>query len=178
MADHREIKGNAAGNNRPSAPRPILVLGVGNILLSDEGVGVRVIEALQKYRLPQGVEVLDGGTAGLELIDIISRRKKVIVVDAVRGGEPPASVYRLSGDELAEQGRRQLTSIHQVGLQEALRRTEITGGTPDEVVILGIEPASVETGLELSPEVASVVPRVVELILKEINGGGRSDRQE
>ena len=74
-----------------SSPAPILVLGVGNILLGDEGIGVRVIESLKECRVPEGVELFDGGTASLELLSIFSDRRKLIIVDAIRGGQEPGA---------------------------------------------------------------------------------------
>lgn len=79
----------------------VLVLGVGNILLSDEGIGVRVVEALQqRYRVPEGVEMVDGGTCGMDLLDLIAGRDHLILVDAVATGGPPGTVVRLEGDEI------------------------------------------------------------------------------
>ena len=146
-----------------------LVLGVGNILLRDEGVGVHVVRALEDRPLPADVELLDGGTAALDLLNAIADRKKVIVVDAVRGGGEPGDIYRFHPEDAPPEAA-QSVSLHQVDLLETLTSAELLGCAPQEVVIFGIEPKELDWGLDLSPEVAAVVPRVIELVLTEIGG--------
>lgn len=168
-----EVQGQAKGGT--GSHPPILILGVGNILLSDEGVGVRVIEAMKGMTLPDGVELLDGGTASTDLLDSIGNREKVVIVDAVKGDGKPGTLYRFTPDDVAvrTQGR---TSLHQVGLLETLRMAKLLACLPQEVVILGIEPKEVGWGLELSAEVAATLPRVIELVLAELGvdkGGHR-----
>lgn len=150
-------------------PCPILVLGLGNILLRDEGVGVHVVRALAEAELPPGVEVLDGATAGFGLVDLMAGRAKVIVVDALAGDRPPGTVLRLSPDDLLSSADRAL-SLHEFGLLEALAAARQLGLAPPEVVILGIQPADLRCGLELSAELAALVPQVVALILAELKG--------
>jgi len=146
---------------------PVLVLGVGNILLSDEGIGVRVIESLKDCRIPEGVELFDGGTASLELLSIFSNRRKVIIIDAIRGGQEPGAVYRFNFEDLTYQ-KEFPTSLHQVGIIDTLNQARILGCLPEEVVIIGIEPAKIAPSLELSPEIAAAIPKVKEIILKEL----------
>jgi hydrogenase maturation protease len=150
----------------------ILVLGVGNVLLSDEGVGVRVVEALaRRYRFPENVEVMDGGTAGMELLDTIARSHRVIVVDAVRTGRPPATRVRLAGEEVPAFFRTRI-SPHQVGLSDLFATLQITGESPDSVVLLGVEPVSLETGLDLTPAVAAQVENLIDAVLSELEEAG------
>lgn len=129
----------------------ILVVGLGNILLSDEGVGVRTVEALaERYELPDGVEVLDGGTSGMELLDTIAGRHLLIVVDAIASlRRAPGEVARLEGAEIDQLFRTRL-SPHQLGLSEVLASLQLTGESPGEVVIIGVVPESLGLGLELS----------------------------
>jgi hydrogenase maturation protease len=143
-----------------------LVVGIGNILLRDEGVGVRVIEAMRNRRLPEGLELLDGGTRGVDLIDHFCDRGKVIVVDALDADLSAGSVMRLMPEDLAS--KEQAISLHELGLLETLAIARQLGCAPGEVVIFGIQTAAVEPGLELSPAVAAVVDRVIELVLKEV----------
>lgn len=145
--------------------RPVLVLGIGNILLGDEGVGVRVIEQMQKMRLPDYVELVDGGTAGADLLDILAERQKVIVIDALQADYEPGAVLRFTANELVGGVG---VSLHELGLCEALTMTKQLGCEPKDVVVLGIKPKDIKCGLELSEEVAASVPRAVELILAEI----------
>jgi len=146
---------------------PVLVLGVGNILLRDEGVGVRVIEQMQKMRLPDDVELVDGGTAGADLLDVLAERRKIIVIDAVQADCEPGTVLRFTTDDLVRPDGVGM-SLHELGLGEALTMTRQLGCAPKDVVVFGIKPKNIECGLELSQEVAASVPRVVKLVLAEI----------
>jgi len=152
--------------------RPILVLGLGNILLRDEGIGVRVVQALERLKLPPDVEVVDGATAGFALIDVLAHRRKVIVVDALAAdpGAPgqPGTVLRLNGDDLAPAGRTPL-SLHEIGFVEALAAARQMGLAPAEVVVIGVRPQVVDWGLELSPALAAGLPRVVAAVLAELD---------
>jgi hydrogenase maturation protease len=154
---------------------PVLVLGVGNILLRDEGVGVHVVQAIEAQvaagdlALPADVEVCDGGTLGMDLLDLIEDRRKVIVIDAVEADAAPATVLRFTAEDLA---RRQAVdlSLHQLGLFEMLAMARYLGRAPQKVVIFGIVPKDMSPGLELSAEVAAVVPEVIKRVLAEIGG--------
>jgi hydrogenase maturation protease len=147
--------------------RPILILGIGNILLRDEGVGVRVIERMQNMHLPDDVELLDGGTAGADLMDVLAERKKVIVIDAVQADCQPGTVLRFTADDLTQPDRVGM-SLHEFGLAEALKMTKQLGCAPEEVVVFGIKPRDISCGLELSKEIAASIPKVVELVSAEI----------
>jgi hydrogenase maturation protease len=146
---------------------PILIMGVGNILLSDEGVGVRVIEAMKDIKLPDNVEILDVGTGALEIIDIIANREKVIIIDAVKGSGEPGTVYRFTPNDIAMLSPTPL-SVHQFDIPGTLNMTALVGCQPQQVVIFGIEPKRIEWGLELSSEVAAIIPDVVKLIISEL----------
>jgi hydrogenase maturation protease len=146
---------------------PTLILGVGNILLRDEGVGVHVIQALGRLDLPPDVEVVDGGTAGFALVEILADRRKVIVVDAIAADCAPGTVVRLNGDDLAAPSAPPC-SLHEVGLAEALGAARQLGVAPHEVIVIGVQPCQVSCGLELSPTLAALVPRIVDLVLAEL----------
>jgi hydrogenase maturation protease len=147
--------------------RPILILGIGNILLRDEGVGVRVIEQMQTMRLPDDVELVDGGTAGADLLDVLAERRKVIVIDAVQADCEPGSVLRFTAEDLVQPDGVGM-SLHELGLGEALTMTRQLGCAPEEVIVFGIKPKDLRCGLELSEEIAASVAKVVELVLAEI----------
>jgi hydrogenase maturation protease len=149
--------------------RPILVLGIGNILLRDEGVGVRVIEQMQKMCLPGDVELVDGGTAGADLLDVLAERRKVIVIDAVQADCETGTVLRFTADDLVRPDGVGM-SLHELGLGEALTMTRQLGCAPEDVVVFGIKPKELGCGLELSEEITALVPKVVELVLAEIAG--------
>jgi hydrogenase maturation protease len=143
----------------------VLILGIGNLLLSDEGVGVHAVRALAQRDLPPGVDLLDGGTSGADLVDHLEGRAKVIVIDAASGDAPPGAVYRCEARDLLEQ--EEPLSLHEFGLLDSLRMAERLGCAPQRVVVLGVQPATLEPGLELSPEVGAALPAILALALKE-----------
>ncbi len=146
---------------------PILVLGIGNILLRDEGVGVHVVREIRKRTLPAEVEVYDGGTFGIDLIDTIAGRRLCLVIDAVQSDAPPGTVLKFGPEEMAAKETRDM-SLHQLGLLETLAMARQLGCAPAAVVIFGVVPKDMAPGLDLSAEVAAVVPKVVDLVLEEL----------
>ncbi|GBG02743.1 hydrogenase 2 maturation endopeptidase [Azospira sp. I13] len=158
-------------NSALHAPR-IAVLGVGNILLTDEGIGVRVIEALQsRYRLPDHVLVLDGGTAGMELLEPLEGLDALIIADAVRVGQPPGSVVLLQGDEVPAFFRTKI-SPHQIGLSDLLAALELTEQAPKHVSLIGLQPVSLDTGMALTAEAEARVPEMLALVVAELAKAG------
>ncbi len=155
-----------------NATHRVLVLGVGNILFTDEGLGVRVIEKLlEDYDFPDNVTVMDGGTLGSKLMGPILDADRLIVVDAVFGGDAPGSVYRLTGDDL----RKSLAfknSMHQTDLVDTLIHCGIVGNRP-ETCIIGVEPQDLNTmAVELSPLIQQKIPAVCAFVLDEILAAG------
>jgi len=146
----------------------ITILGVGNILLSDEGVGVHVANELCKRALPENVSVVEGGTDGFRLLNVITEADRLIVVDAVKGGGEPGSLYRFDIDDVKACPSGFKTSVHQIGILEVIDLSGLIGKTP-RTTIIGVEPKSLEMGLELSPEIREKMPRIIELVLEEIN---------
>lgn len=148
------------------------MLGVGNLLLKDEGVGVHVARRLLDMDLPPRVEVLEGGTAGLDLLDAIEGREKVIVVDAVQTGQPPGTLYRFSRDDIEERPKQRM-SLHDIDMTDLLKLSDLLGGEkPAEVVVIGVEARDIETAsMELSPEIEAQVPTLIDLVIREIGGG-------
>ena len=150
--------------------RGVLILGVGNILLKDEGLGVHVAEELQKQELPDNVEVIDGGTAGLDGLLSADGADKLIVIDAVRAGKKPGTIYktRLDADQRFSQEQPLKISSHQLGLLDAIMAAEKIGCAPREIIIVGVEPGEVDCGLELTPAVKRAVGEVIKTVLEEI----------
>lgn len=149
-----------------------LVLGLGNILLRDEGVGVRVVEALaERYALPAEVEVVDGGTAGMDLLNTLAGCDHLLICDAVRTGGPPGSMVKLAGDQVPALFQTRY-SPHQLGLSDLLATLTLTGEAPATLILIGIVPADLGLGLELSPAVAGVVGQAVECLAAELRGLG------
>ena len=146
----------------------ILVLGVGNILLEDEGIGVKVIEALEQLdRLPDGVDVVDGGTCGMDLLDVVADREHLIIVDAVKTGAPPGTVVVLRDDAVPAFFRTKI-SPHQLGLSDLLAATALMERSPARLTLIGIVPERMGTGLELSPGIAAKLEELLALTVEEL----------
>jgi len=147
--------------------RRIAVIGVGNILMGDEGVGVRAVEELGRLKLPEGVQLIDAGTAIHSLMGRLSEFDKLVIIDAVKGGRPPGTIYRLALDEIESDPSR-ILSLHDLGVLETLRIERLIGDIPEEVVIVGIEPERVEPSLELSPVLRERLPELIRAVLEEL----------
>jgi len=154
--------------------KKIMILGVGNLLFTDEGVGVRVAEALQdRYEFPENVKVVDGGTLGMNLLGVVSEVDHLIVVDAVRNGDEPGTLYRLAGEEIPKRILAK-NSLHQVDLLEALTCCQALDKVP-ETVILGVEPEDITTlGTDMTPTISARIDDLVEAALKELTSLGGS----
>jgi hydrogenase maturation protease len=142
---------------------------MGNLLLEDEGLGVRALESLQqKYEIPPGVELLDGGTTGMGLLDDISGREHLVVLDAVQTGDPPGTLVRLAGDDVPVYFSMRI-SPHQLGLSDVLATLELSGEKPAEVVVLGLVPQSLEMCLELSGLISEKLHHLVAAAVTELD---------
>ena len=149
-------------------PAKIVVLGMGNLLLKDEGIGVHVAHALQRVPSPGNVEleVIDGGTLP-DVFVSLGEVDKLVIVDAVRGGSEPGAIYRLHPEDI-RLGDRILTSLHQISLLENLWLTERFGQKPKDVIIIGIEPEDMNWGLELSTKLQQRIPQIIKVVLAEV----------
>lgn len=149
-----------------------VVLGVGNLLLSDEGFGVRVIQRLQeRYNLPAEVQVVDGGTLGLDLLYYLDGTCRLLIVDAVETDEQPGSVVRLEGEQVPAFLSIKM-SPHQVGITDMLFAAKLRDLYPEALVLWGVQPESLDLGLELSPSVAAQLDHVVEQVAADLAGWG------
>ncbi|MHC4645814.1 MAG: hydrogenase maturation protease [Planctomycetota bacterium] len=163
--------------------RRILVLGLGNLLLRDEGIGVHIAGELQKMELPANVEVIDGGTAGMDILLSQEPNYRLVVIDAMTAGKKPGTIYRirLKPDEMDRltdvfsQAEQPKISLHQVGLIDALTVAHKTGCAPDEIVIIGVEPMMMDTGLELTENIKQRIPQIVNTVLEEIKNALHSE---
>jgi hydrogenase maturation protease len=143
----------------------VVILGVGNLILKDEGVGIHIIKEMKNKKLPVGVAALDAGTATLDLLSVICESEKIIVVDALRSGGEPGTVYRCLPEELMDTDKESL-SLHEVGLLDVLLMSQQLGGHAC------VEPKKIEYGLELTPKVKAAVPRVIQAVFEELEEMG------
>lgn len=151
---------------------PILVMGLGNIILRDEGLGVRALERLvERYALPESVEMLDAGTLGLALLAFLDGVSDLLIIDAVRGGRESGALMRLEGDEIKHAEALHVTPCD-VRLQELVALSGAQGSTPRRVVLWGMEPAIIEPGLELSPTCAGLIDALVDAVVQELRTWG------
>ena len=128
---------------------PLLVMAVGNILRMDDGFADAVLKQLEELKLPEEVELFDAGTSAIDLMEVFDRREKLIVLDAVRGGQEPGTLYRFSPQEV-EDGALPMNSLHQVSLLETLKLGELVDCKPQETVVIGCQPAETGLGIGLS----------------------------
>ena len=147
--------------------KPILVVGVGNSIMMDDGIGVHVVRELEKKNLPESVEVFDGGTLGIDLMPFIEGREKLIFIDSVKGGNAAGTLYKFHPDDLNYESAPK-TSVHQIGLIESLQIISLIGKTPGRIIIFGVEPHTIDWGEELTPALNSVMPKLLKHVLDEI----------
>jgi hydrogenase maturation protease len=151
----------------PSRNKPIavLILGIGNLLMGDEGVGVRVAEHLATLGLPDQVECLDGGTGGFHLLGPMQQARKIILVDATQDGAPAGTVRCLC-PRFAKEYPGTLTA-HDIGLKDLLDAFYLLGDSPDVTLFAISIPPLQQLGMELSPEVNAIVPQVAQQVVAE-----------
>ncbi len=155
-----------------------LILGVGNILLQDEGIGVRVVERLQQsYLFNEEVQLLDGGTLGLNLLPYFEGVERLLIIDAMDAQKPAGTILRLTGEEIPAILQHKI-SPHQLGLSEVLSIARLMDSLPPQIVLLGIQPASLATSLDLSPTLAAQIPSLLQAVLQELETWGIEYRKK
>ncbi len=156
----------SSGRHRPIR---LLVLGLGNVLCGDDGLGAVAISRIRaRYEIPEGVSVLDGGTLGLSLLPYLEDAEKVILVDAIRAEAPPGSFVRLDGEEVGPAVAGRL-SVHQVGVADLLDAARWRGRLPEELVLLGLVPETLEVGLTRSARVEAALSGLVDRVVREVS---------
>ena len=151
---------------------PLLILGLGNLLCTDDGVGaVAVHRLLRGYEVPEGAVVLDGGTLGMSLLPHLMAADVAILVDAIRTDDAPGTLVRLEGEEVAPAVAARL-SVHQVGVADLLDSARLLDRYPPRVVLLGLVPSSLGLGVELTPAVGSQLPELVTAVVEEARALG------
>lgn len=147
----------------------IMILGIGNLLFTDEGFGIRVLQKLlEGWEFPENISLVDGGVLGLNLLGIISEADHLIVLDAIRNRGKPGDLYRLEGNAVPERVRAK-NSLHQVDFLEALTLCRALDRSIPETVILGVEPQDIETlSIKLTPVTADRIEPVLDMVFNEL----------
>ena len=150
----------------------VVVLGVGNILLSDEGIGVHAVtELARRYDLPPEVEVIDGGTSGMDCLDQVAEADLLLIADCMRSRQAPGTITRLGGDRLQAFFKTKI-SPHQVGLSDVLATLTLHGLAPKQTVLIGVEPSSFALGMEPTAEIAAKLPALLDALVAELAAFG------
>jgi hydrogenase maturation protease len=149
----------------------IAIVGVGNILLGDEGIGVRVLEELEKEKYSEEINFLDAGTAFFSIVSELRNFEKAIIIDAVHGGRKAGTVYRFNIDDIVGKGNS-IISLHDFGVMESIQLERVIAKLPDEIIFYGVEPQNVTPSLELSSVLQGKLKYVVKKIFEELNISG------
>ena len=145
-----------------------VVLGVGNLLMRDEGVGVHAAVNLQRFPLPDHIEIIEGGTDGFKLFHLIQDTDRLIVVDCVKGGGEPASIYKFDVEDYDHVPDKFKTSVHQVSILDVINLSGLVGKSP-RTTIIGVEPEELSMSMELSQSVQKKLPLILEHILRTLD---------
>ncbi|MEN6461887.1 MAG: HyaD/HybD family hydrogenase maturation endopeptidase [Syntrophomonas sp.] len=149
-------------NNKP------IILGLGNPLFQDEGLGIHVIHRLMNEDISNRAELIDGGTDALALLGLVEEAEYLLIIDAINGDDIPGSVRRFAGQEIPFFLSSRM-SPHQIGFQEVLALARMRGRLPDHIVLLGVEPLSLDWGTKLTTPVAASLPQLTKMIYEQIN---------
>lgn len=150
----------------------IAVFGIGNVLLSDDGVGVHAVNRLKNdYEFPESVDVIDGGTKGLDLLPLFEGRDKVLIIDAANFKKKPGTIDTVAGDRIPSFLNSKL-SVHQIGLPDMLFAAKLMEIAPREMCLIGVQPESMETGTELSDTIKKQMHFLIDRIIRKLKEWG------
>ena len=152
--------------------RKTIILGIGNLLLKDEGVGIHLIQLLEKESLPPGVELVDGGTSTLDILPLLKEADKIIVVDAMQARGEPGSIYRCRSQDLIPAEEAPM-SLHHIDFVQALKMAKLLGDDLESrTIIFGVEPQEIGWEIGLTPPLAEKMPVLKQLVLEEASKNG------
>lgn len=161
-----EIRGGAT-----TPPRNVLILGVGNLLLADDGFGVHVVNELRNIPFPPGITLIEAGIVSHQLIPDLHDADLLIFIDAVEAGDTPGSIFRFRPEDMRFMSNLK-TSLHEMSLMDVLHMTELTGKRPESIII-AVQPRDVKSAsMELTDEIRGVIPKVIDLIIEELKDHG------
>ena len=147
----------------------VAVIGIGNVLMADEGAGVEALKLLNERGCPENVELIDAGTAFFAIVSDLKDFKKLIILDVARGDQPSGTVYRFGMDDVKRGDV--LISLHDIGVVDALRMETLVGKVPDDIVFFGIEPEKIALSMGLSPSVKQGLDHLVDRVMEELQQG-------
>jgi hydrogenase maturation protease len=151
----------------------ITLLGLGNILMRDDGVGVHAVKAVQeRFEVPPELDIVDGGTSGLDLLPFIEGRDRVIFVDAVDFGKEPGFIGELVNDDIPAFFSKDKASLHHIGLTDVLATGRLLNIIPEEICLIGIQPQRIEMGLELTEVLQGKLDLLVSRIRDKLRDWG------
>ncbi len=151
-----------------------MVIGIGNILLKDDGIGVHTIRELENEDLPSTVELVDGGTSTLAMLSYFLESRRIIVIDALKAGLDPGTIYRISPEDIAGYEKGNL-SIHDTQILDVVQMARMLGAAPN-VIIFGIEPQEIGFELEMSDLMRSKIPEIIGLIKQELGFASQEEK--
>lgn len=143
------------------------VVGIGNLLLGDDGVGIHVLEKLREQKCWDDIELVDGGTSVIDLLDVFMRNETIIIIDSLKGGYLPGTIYRITAEELGSHLTLQ-SSLHDVQILDVLKWANLQGCSP-KISIIGIEPETIDYSLDLSATLKHQMPKIMEIVVSEIS---------
>ena len=159
-------------------PSEVTILGVGNVILRDEGFGVRVAEFLDAhYDFPENVQIVDGGTLGIELTQYVTGTQKLLVIDSINGGKAPGTRFHFENDAVMAHFQDKL-SAHEVGIQDVLALLSVTGKKIPAVAVVGAQPYDLGAGVSLSAPMQALVPVIAKEALAILAGWGIEAREK
>lgn len=148
--------------------KKVVILGLGNILFKDEGIGVHIVKELEKKALADDIELIDGGTASLGVLTSLRNIDKVVIIDALKLGKEPGTVYRIDKQNIESRLETVNLSLHQISLLEALAIAKKLNTLPKEIVLIGVEPSQIDWGLEVTDTIKERIPKIIKLVSKEM----------
>ncbi len=150
----------------------VVVLGLGNLLMQDEGVGIHALRALQStYRFEPEIEFVDGGTSGLDLLPFFRPESRMIMLDAMDFDTEPGSIGRVENDDILARLNTRM-SVHHLGLSDLFAMAKLTDSQPREIILFGVQPESMELEVELTATVREVIPRLIAHVLEQLQDWG------
>ncbi|HEB30821.1 hypothetical protein LCGC14_2911480 [marine sediment metagenome] len=152
--------------------KKIAVVGIGNILLGDEGIGVVLVNLLKKNKYTEKIDFIDAGTSFFNVVSGLRNYDKIIIIDTVFSGKAPGTVYRCEINDIEETGISGVLSLHDLGVMQSIKLEKLVGGFPEDIVFFGIEPKSIDLSMELSDEVHEKVEQIIDKIVNELKKEG------